>query len=229
MPLDNASSPPPSTPRRLLPISRLSRRLSNVRPSMSRATARFVWLSILPVGASLISLVLSLYSVASDREPPDVVMTLPDRVRIAQGADAAWLYLQPRFVNTGDNNRNEIISRISIEITLLPEGTPATMAWDEQGTWLYDAATSGITWQFVADPGPIVVGPNTPQFPIGLFIAPAGWVWQPGSYHITVVADRTIEHAPLRASLDLTLTTSDAEVVSDPGGYLREVTTVPSK
>jgi hypothetical protein len=195
---------------------------------MSRATARFVWLSILPVGASLISLVLSLYSVASDREPPDVVMTMPDRVRIAQGADAAWLYLQPRFVNTGGNNRNEIISRLSIEIFLLPEGIPATMVWDEQGTWHYDAANSGITWQFVADPGPIVVGPNAPQFPIGLFIAPPGWLWQPGTYHVTVIADRTIDHTPLRSSLDLTLTTTDIDVVSDPSGYLREVMTAPS-
>jgi len=211
----------------MLPIARLSRRLSNVRPPMSRATARFVWISILPVSASLISLVLSLYGVACDREPPDVVMTMPDRVRIAQGADAAWLYLQPRFVNTGDNNRNEVIDRLAVEVIPLPDGTPVTLGWDEQGIWLHNPATSRLTWQFLADPGPIAVGPNAPQFPIGLVIAPPGWTWQPVTYRVTVIADRTIEQVPLDASVELTLTTTDVEVVAGEGRFLREVMTSP--
>jgi hypothetical protein len=229
MPLDDQSSPPPSARRRVLPIDRLSQRLRAVRPRVTRDTARFVWMSILPVGIALVSLVLSLYGVIADREPPDVVVTMPDRVRIAQGADAAWLYLQPRFVNTGGNNRNEVINHVTVEVAPLPDGTPVPFAWDEQGTWLDNPDTTRIDWQFLADPAPIVVGPNAPQFPIGLFIAPSSWTWQPGTYRVTVIADRTIERVPLLASLELTLTATDVEVVSDSRGFLREVMTSPAE
>jgi hypothetical protein len=225
MPQDDQPSPAPSARRRVLPIDRLSRRLATVRPRVTRDHARFVWLSILPVGIALISLVLSVYGVVLNRSAPEVVMTMPDRVRIAQ-IGSAWLYLQPRFVNTGGNQRNEVIGGMIAEVQP-PSGPSVVFVWDEQGVWLYNTETRKLDWQFMADPAPMIVGPNDPQFPIGLFIAPAGWVWQPGTYRVTLIAERTIQHAPLRAGFLFMLTPTDVEVVSAPDGFLREVRTTP--
>jgi hypothetical protein len=147
-------------------------------------------------------------------------MTMPDRVRVAQGGDGtAWLYLQPRFVNTGDNQRNEVIGTLTVEVQPAGGGTPVAFGWDEEGTWLYSTTTHDLTWQFLADPAPLVVGPNDPQFPTGLFIAPAGWAWQSGSYRITAVASRTVVGKPLRGTVAFTLTQQQVGFVSS-GSFL---------
>lgn len=219
---------PGGPPRRGFRFPRIPRSLAVMRERVPRDAARFVWLTILPVGVALLSLGLSVYGLIVAREAPDIIMTMPGRVRLAQGEDTAWLYLQPRFVNTGDNQRNEVISNLVVEVQPATGGTPVAFGWDEQGTWLYNAQTNGLNWQYLADPAPLVVGPSDPQFPIGLFIATAGWVWQPGSYRVTVVAERTVRDEPLRASVELTLTTTDVDVVSDERRPIREVLTSPA-
>jgi hypothetical protein len=203
----------------------MPRSLAGMRQRMSRDTARFVWLTILPVAVALVSLILSVYSLVVARQAPDVVMTMPDRVRVVQGGESAWIYLQPRFVNTGDNQRNEIIGNLAIEVQPVTGGTPVPFAWDEEGTWLYSTVTNQLTWQFLADPAPIVVGPNDPQFPTGLFIAPSGWLWQPGSYRITVVAARTVVNKPLRAGVEFALTQQQVDFLAS-GSFL-EIPTAP--
>jgi hypothetical protein len=176
-------------------------------------------LSILPVGISLLSLVLSVYGVILSREAPDIVMTMPDRVRVVQGSNAAWLYLQPRFVNTGGNQRIEVIGQLAVQVASTAGGTPVPFGWDEQGTWLYDTQNYVLTWQFVADPAPLVVGPGDPQFPTGLFIAPAGWLWQPGTYRVTAIAERTVNRQPIQESLEFALTQDQVDFLAT-GSFL---------
>jgi hypothetical protein len=209
---------PAGPPRRGLPFARMPRSLAGMRQRMSRDTARFVWLTILPVGVALVSLVISLYSLLLTHHPPEVVMTMPDRVRVVQEGNVAYLYLQPRFVNTGDNQRNEIISGLVAEVQPVAGGEPATFVWDEQGAWLFDHASRSLTWQFVADPGPLVVGPNDPQLPICLFLSAPGWMWQPGGYRVIVTAERTIHDEPLRARLEFALDQDTVDVISNQSG-----------
>jgi hypothetical protein len=203
-------------------------RLLRVREHMTRDNARFVWMTILPVGISLLSFFFSLYSIISAREAPDVVMTMPVRVRIAQGSTTPWLYIQPRFVNTGDNNRNEIIQNLTAEVVPVSGGTPIPFGWDEEGSWIYNTQTFRLDWQFVADPAPIVVGQNDPQFPLSLFIGPTDWPWQAGTYRVTIVADRTVQEEPLRGTVEFTLTPDLVAIVADPDGpFLVELPTTP--
>jgi hypothetical protein len=203
-------------------------RLLRVREHMTRDNARFVSMTILPVAIALLSFDFSLYSIIAAREAPDVVMTMPDRVRIAQGGSSPWLYIQPRFVNTGDNNRNEIIQHLTVEVVPVEGGTPTPFNWDEQGSWLYNTQTFQLAWQFVADPAPIVVGQNDPQFPLGLFIGPTNSPWQATTYRVTVIADRTIQHEPLQGTVEFTLTPEFIAIVADQDGpFLVEVPTDP--
>lgn len=189
-----------------------------MRQRVSRETARFVWHTILPVGVSLVSLVISVYGVLLTRHAPQVVMTMPDRVRVVQEGNVAFLYLQPRFVNTGDNQRNEVITGLVADVQPAAGGEPATFTWDEQGAWLFDHASRSLTWQFVSDPGPLVVSPNSPQLPICLFMSAPGWAWQPGAYRVTVTAPRAIQHGPLRAQLEFTLDRQTVDVISNQSG-----------
>jgi hypothetical protein len=189
-----------------------------VRERVSRDTAGFVWHTILPVGVSLVSLVIAIYSVLLTRHAPQVVMTMPDRVRVVQEGNLAYLYLQPRFVNTGNNQRNEVISGMVANVQPVAGGESATFVWDEQGAWLFDHASRSLTWQFVSDPGPLVVSPNNPQLPICLFTSAPGWKWQPGAYRVIVTAERTIQHAPLRAQLEFTLDQHTVDVISNQSG-----------
>jgi hypothetical protein len=205
MPLTDQTAPPADLPRSPSPA----------RPRISRETARFVWLTILPVGVALVSLALSLYNLVQTHEAPDVILTMPDRVRVTQNGDTAFLYLQPRFVNTGDNQRNEIVGNLTVEVQPAAGEPPAIFVWNEQGAWSFDHDSRRLTWQFVADPGPLVVDPNDPQLPICLFFSPAGWAWQPGTYRVTVIAERTIHDEPLRASLEFALDQGEVEVISD--------------
>lgn len=174
---------------------------------LPKNAARFVWSTFLPVGVSLVSLVLAVYGLRVAREAPDIVMSMPDRVRIADGSTQAFLYVQPRFVNTGDNQRVEVIEGLSITVSQNDTGSPGLFNWEEQGNWTYDstAETNRLTWQYIADPAPLVVGPSDPQLPICLFMAPTGWFWTPGDYRVTVVANRTVKSDPLSDTFEFTV------------------------
>jgi hypothetical protein len=79
---------------------------------------RFLSLAWLPLATAAVSLVLSLSSIVVATREPEVVMILPDQARVAQGEDFgfAYMYLQPAFVNTGRNNRVEVIRTMKLDV-----------------------------------------------------------------------------------------------------------------
>lgn len=156
-----------------------------------------------PALVAVASLFLSIYTLIVSNRPPDVTLSVPDRVRLAQGQDGAWLYLQPRFVSSGHTERVEVITGIRVLVTRGEEENPVAFIWSEQGEWAYDLETNSLSWTYVGDPAPLVVGPASPQLPIGLFTAPTASYWEAGDYRLTIVADRAIEQAPLSESFAL--------------------------
>ncbi len=73
---------------------------------------------------------------------------------------------------------------------------------------------------FVADPGPLVVSPASPQQPLGLYVGPEGWAWTAGTYRVTVLAERAVGDAPLRASFAVTFSAPDVQAVSEAPGRI---------
>lgn len=215
-------APSPGPARRRFGLRGLRRRL----PAVPAGAVRAVWRDVIPVGVALISLVLSLYTLFEARQAPTVVLTMPSVVRLSQGPDAAWLYLQPLFVNTGSNNRVEVIADLAVTVQR-GSGDPVAFRLDEFGAWEYDRATGYLNWAFISDPAPLVVGPTAPQYPIGLFIAPPGWHWQAGDYQLTVMASRSVGETPLQGRLTLTLTDEQVTYLdANRGGFL-QVSTAP--
>lgn len=183
----------------------------------------------IPVAIAVLSFALSLYIWYDGNRPPEIELTLPDRVRVTQGHDSAWLYIQPRFFSTSANDRIDGIAGIDVTITLSGDDEPATFEWDEQGTWTFNQAARSLTWQWVADPGPLVVSPAVSQQPVGLFMAPDGWYWQAGEYLVTVTAETTVSDDVLTESSSLTLSEDTVtQLNASPGSLFLTIDLAPS-
>ncbi|CAN5660111.1 hypothetical protein BH23CHL4_BH23CHL4_11320 [soil metagenome] len=178
-----------------------------VAPTQDRSSDRFPWWVItgLPVVIAAFSLAFSLFIWYEGNRPPEIELTLPDRMRVTQGQDVAWLYIQPRFVSTSPNDRIDGISEIQVVVSPLGNDAPILFLWDEQGSWAFDHDTRSLTWDWVADPGPLVVSPANPQLPTGLFMAKDGWLWEAGAYLVTVTAETTVSDEVLSANSSFTL------------------------
>src|SRR5262245_18797696 len=72
-----------------------------------RLVRGFLTLKWVPLAGALLALPLSAAALWVSLQQPEVLLIMPDQVRVAQGrdSDSAYVYLQPAFVNTGGNNR----------------------------------------------------------------------------------------------------------------------------
>jgi hypothetical protein len=174
------------------------------------------------LAVAVASLIFSFYIWYDGHQPPEVALTLPDRVRVTQGVDLAWLYIQPRFVSTSSNDRVEVIE--SIEVSVAPVlSNPSTRQavtfdWGEQGQMTYSESSRTLSWQWVADPGPLVVSPGNPQNPTGLFYAPEGWFWEVGRYQVTIAASTTVSDRVITNSLQFELTQEEIDQLNAQPG-----------
>lgn len=178
-----------------------------------------IWVTVGPFVIASLSLILAVYGLFDANRAPKVQLSLPDRVRMAQGPNAGWLYVQPRFVSTTRNDRIEVITDLRLLVApAADDGAALTMRWEAQGTWDYDPVAEELTFIFLADPGPLVVSPASPQQPLGLFEGPPGWRWEAGTYQITVLAERAVGGDPLRATFAVIFSEEEVRAVNaEPG------------
>lgn len=179
----------------------------------------------IPVTIAMLSFLLSLYTWYDSNRPPQIELALPDRVRVTQGEDRAWLYIQPRYVSTSQNDQIDVVTSIEVEVKPPEASASIPFDWDEQGIWNFDHASRSLTWDWVADPGPLVVSPADPQMPSGLFLSRDGWLWAAGDYEITVSSSTSAGDKTLAASGTMTIT--DDQLVQLESGRGSLFLTVP--
>jgi hypothetical protein len=165
------------------------------------------------VAIALVSLVLSVYGLIEANREPVIWLSAPDVVRVAAG-ERAWFYVQPRLVSAARNDRVAVVSDLVLHVSGPEGGEPVRFTWDEQGTWQYDPAMQALTWIYLADPAPLVVGPSSPQLPICLFTGPSGWRWQEGTYWVTILAARGPDASPLQAEFTMVLPAESADLIN---------------
>lgn len=177
----------------------------------------FVSLKWVPMAGALLALPLSAAALWVSLQQPQVMLIMPDQVRVAQGLESgsAYVYLQPAFVNTGANNRAEVIRDMSLQVSA-GEGS-TTFRWDQQLRLVGGASSDGLSYEYVGDAVPLPVTPSTATAPLSLFDAPDGWHFTPGTYTLTLEAQRVVLGDVLRASFTLTLTADHLELLSRPG------------
>lgn len=196
---------------------------------MNGSGARVSWHSYLPVCVAVCSLCVALFSLYSQRASPEIALSMPDRVRVFDGASIGGLYLQPRFIDSGSNDRVEVVTGMTATLTWAGGGEPVALRWDEQGAWVYDSNSHELTWTFVADPAPLIVSRSSPQLPMCLFLAPADWQWQAGDYVLHLTADRKIRSDPLEGEIAFSVTANQAAALTaSPGTFFEILTSDPS-
>jgi hypothetical protein len=185
-----------------------------------------LWLTAgAPVAISLVSLLLSVYTIIEANREPEIWLSPPGVVRIALGPqEQALIYAQPRFVSAAHNDRVAVIAGMEMLVTK-PDGELATFTWTEQGIWEYDPVSRGLTWFFQADAAPLVVGPSSPQLPICLFESPTGWRWQDGAYRLTIAATRGQGSHSLETTFGMMVSAETAEYLNANPRALWELNT----
>lgn len=183
-----------------------------------RPAVAIVTLSWVPLLASALAVILSVASIYISTREPEVVMILPDVVRLVGGREsgASYAYLQPAFVSTGVNDRIEVIRDMTL--TAAPaDGAPAArMEWKQQLSLEADEQ-GALTYRYVADAIPLLVGPRSAASPLSLFQAPEGWFFGEGTLRFTLEAERVVASAPLRATFDVRIEAADLAVLDAPG------------
>ena len=212
---------PPPPPDQDVPDSPLETGMRTASTVASRARGplgRVISLAWVPLTASLLSLILSVAAIIVSTQQPEVMLILPDQIRVAQGrsSGSAFVYFQPAFVSTGQNERVEVIRDMSLAVQSA-SGPAAVLAWDEQVRLVTDPQTGVLSYQYVADAVPILVSPRSASAPLGLFDAPDGWFFQPGTYAFTLTAQRVVASEPLRSTFSITLSAENVAFLDAPG------------
>jgi hypothetical protein len=179
---------------------------------------RFVTLKWVPLTAALLSLVLSVAAIYVSTRQPEVMLIMPDQIRIAQGRESgsAYVYLQPAFVSTGTNERIEVIRDMTLDVRS-PAGDATSFRWDQVLRLVSNPDSDGLSYEYVADAVPLLVGPRNASSPLSLFDAPDGWHFAPGTYTFALNADRVVVGEPLRGEFSVTLTPENVAFLDQPG------------
>lgn len=208
----------------ILPLAAQAAAETDPRTELSRrariSLLRVLSLRWVPLTAALLSLVLSVVAIYTATQQPSVTLLMPSNVRIALGraSGASYLYLQPAFVNTAQNNRVEVIRGMSLRVTGPDPGATATdFTWTEQLRLVTDASTGKLTYQYVGDAGPLVVSPTLAASPLALFHAPSGWFFAQGTYQFTLTADRVVAGSALTATFSVNLSADNLTFLDQAG------------
>jgi hypothetical protein len=179
------------------------------------------WLTIwVPIVTALVSLAISLYTFVVTTQDPEVLLVMPEVVRIAQGGEGgAYVYLQPIFAGVGLSDRVEVIGGIQLRVEPIDQpDRGADFVWDERGTWVFDPNTQGLSWAFTADPGAFLVSVKNAQDFTSLFIGPRDWRFAPGAYSVRVIAERAGRSDALAAAIEIELAQADITYLDEAKG-----------
>lgn len=203
---DDADASTPTTP--------VVARLRDLR----RPAVALVSLSWVPLAASAFAVILSVASIWVSTREPEVVVILPDVVRLVGGhaTGSSYVYLQPAYVSTGVNDRIEVIADMTLVVQREDGSDRADLEWREQAS-LVTGPDGALSYQYESDAVPLLVGPRSAATPLALFQAPPGWFFREGTYRFTLEADRVVSAAPLRTSFEVTLAAGDMAVLDATG------------
>ncbi|HEY7093059.1 MAG TPA: hypothetical protein VH393_07765 [Ktedonobacterales bacterium] len=171
-----------------------------------------VWLPLL---IATISFATSTYTFFATNAAPELTLTMPTFVRVAQGpnlGNVAVVYLQPSFTNTGQSARVEVISGMTLRVQPASGGEPVEFSWQEIDRFILDPLTGKLNCEYVGDAQPLLVSQGNPQAPLANFNGPQGWYFAPGTYKITLIATRQVNTAPIQRTIEVTFTASDITV-----------------
>ncbi|MFG2341014.1 hypothetical protein [Streptomyces yangpuensis] len=186
------------------------------RQGRRRFDAVHLW-STTVTGAAALG--IALYSLVALKAGPETDVTLPHVVRIAQGNDV-WLFLQPTMSTRHRTETVEVIDGARLELRgKSPSGPLPAFYWDELGSFSYNFDSNDLSYQRIADPGPLLVTQDKPQQPLMVFVA-EGWVFRPGRYEGELTLRRSGDRGTFTREFCI-LVTADVMAKFKSGGQRR--------
>jgi hypothetical protein len=179
-----------------------------------------IWLQVLIV---VISFATSTYTFFATNAAPDLALTMPAFVRVAQGSNlggVAVVYLQPSFANVGQSAHVEVISAMTLRVQPASGGAASEFTWREIGHFVPSTPSGGpvrLNYEYVSDAPPLVTQGN-PQSPVATFVGSLGWYFASGTYKITLIASRQVNTTPLQRTIQIPLTDASVAALNDKGG-----------
>lgn len=175
------------------------------QPRSKRITVAGIqgWTAIV---TSVVAMVISALTWFEVHQRPELVLTTPSQIRIAQG-NHIWLYIQPTLSLL---ERTDVVTGLSLQLRPEIPGSGATpqFTWDETGEWIYDPVNQNLTWKYIRDPAPFAVAPDSPALPTVLFNANIGQL-AAGRWEGTLTAQRVSTAEPLVAKFCLEMRPTD--------------------
>jgi hypothetical protein len=186
-----------------------------------------VWLPLL---IAAISFAISTYTFFATNAAPDLALTMPAFVRVAQGpnlGDDALMYLQPSFATMGQSAHVGVITTMTRRAQPAFSGESVEFTWREIGHFIPGTPSGSLVrlnYEYVGDPQPLPVSQGNPQAPVATFVGPRGWYFALGAYKIPLIATRQVNTAPLQRTIQVTLTAADIATLNAIGGgtFLRK-------
>jgi len=167
-------------------------------PSRKRSLARQVELltTTLTALTAVAALILSLISTVQLNHRPQISLTIPSVLRIAQarlpqGDTRVEVNIQPTFAVYEKTDLTGVIT--SLRLNMIPpsplNSPPPHFVWEDIIEYDYDITTGGTKGKIISDPGPIIVTQDKPQSPMLRFIANQALL-QSGRWRATLTAER---------------------------------------
>lgn len=171
-----------------------------------------------PFSIAIVSFVVSMYTFFLTQREPVVDIVLPQSIRASvnwSGAEPFSVALfQPTLLHAGPSEQVEVIETMAL--TLYPTATPTdthTIGWREVGR-LYSEPVSGtITYEWVADPSPLMLTRETAQSPLGAFYGAPDLVWWPGEWQAEIRATRAEGDPDLVSRFSFTVSQEDFDLL----------------
>ncbi|MFI6006955.1 hypothetical protein ACIA98_42650 [Streptomyces sp. NPDC051366] len=138
------------------------------------------------------ALAIALYNLVTLQAEPKTDVTLPHVVRIAQGSEV-WLYLQPTMSTRHRTETVEVIDGARLELRrkgASPSEPAPAFYWNELGSFSYNFDSNDLSYQRIADPGPLLVTQDKPQQPLMVHVAER-WALRPGRYEGALTLQRS--------------------------------------
>lgn len=171
-----------------------------------------------PFSIAIISFVVSMYTFFITTREPVVDLVLPQQIRVSVNWSRAEPFsvalFQPTFVHAGPSQQVEVIE--SMALTLYPTATPTdthTIEWKETGRLFTDSTTQVITYEWLADPAPLLLSRESAQSPLAVFYGADGLVWWPGEWRAEIRATRAEGDPDLVARFTFTVSQENFDLL----------------
>jgi hypothetical protein len=166
------------------------------RHSQSLFSRMHPWIASL---TALAALVISTIVLVRQSGYPEIIVTLPPRIRVEiddSTSNPNLMFIQPTFSVVEKTDRVGLVSSMRVELKKRGGPEELRLQWDETGEWRLNPEGRGTTYEFMADPTPLVITQEAPRSPQALF--QTNGKYTAGTWDAMLIVNRAADQPDLK-------------------------------